>query len=299
MMGWIAQHRQALGDTLRRFARQPAATLFTAFAIGVALSLPAGLYVALANLAHLAGDLPARPELSIYMNVDAGEKAAAVIRKALKAHKGIEASRFVPRDEALKQLSQAQGLADVAESLDANPLPDAWVITPRDIGPEALEALQTELAKLPRVEHVRLDSQWARRLDAFLDLGRALVVTLSIFLAMALASISGNTIRMQILTRRDEIEVSRLIGATDRYIRRPFLYSGALLGASGGLAALLLLGLAHLLLQPSVARLAEQYAINFQILGLGRFDMAVLLLASTLLGWVGAHFAVTRALAKL
>lgn len=299
MMGWITQHRQAFADALRRIARQPAATLFSAFAIGVALSLPAGLYIALSNLAHLAGDLPARPEISVYLKLGTEAKQARALGAKFKAHPGIQDVRFVPRDEALRQLAQAEGLSDVAESLESNPLPDAWIIVPRDIEPAALDGLRAELAGMPGVEHVRLDSQWARRLDAFLDLGRMLTQILAAFLGMALAAISGNTIRVQLLTRRDEIEVSRLIGATDRFIRRPFLYSGALLGASGGLAAVALQGAAYWLIRPSVVALAEQYSAPFDIQWLDPRAILLLLGVSTLLGWVGAHFAVTRALSRL
>ena len=215
---------------------QPVATLLTALAMGVAISLPGGLYLALGNLDRLAGDLPAQPEISVFLDAEASAAQKQAIAARLR-QTDIAEARYVPKDEALAALSSAQDLADITAGLTQNPLPDAWVVRPQATSREELVRVAAALGKLPGVAETHLDSQWADRLQAALAIGRTGVWLLAGLFAIALVAISGNAIRAQVLARRDEIQVSRLIGATDRYIRRPFLYVGALQGLLGGLAA--------------------------------------------------------------
>ena len=185
-------------------------------------------------------------------------------------------------------------LTDVLQSLKTNPLPDAFVVTVRDNRPEGLEALRDEAARWPKVEHVQLDSDWARKLDAALRVGRSLALVLGVLLSSALVAITFNTIRLQILTRREEIEVSKLIGATNQFIRRPFLYFGALQGLAGGLAALLVVGAATWLLNRDLGGLSELYSATFGLSPPSIEDSALLLGFSSLLGWLGAWLSVSR-----
>lgn len=298
-MSWLRAQLTALKTALFRFWHTPLASLFALLAIGVAISLPAGLYLGLANLAALAGNLPTQPEISLYISHDASQEQARQLKQALTGRKDIKNARYVSRDSALKNLAETGGLSDITAGLDANPLPDAWVLTPAEPDPAALERLRTDLEKLPGVAEVNLDSQWAARLQAALHIGRTLVGLLAGLFALALMAISGNAIRTQILARRDEIEVSRLIGASDRYIRRSFLYHGTLQGLLGGLMALLILVLLVAALQGPVAGLATLYASPFQIAFLGLPDQGLILLLAALAGWTGAWLAVSRTLRQV
>ncbi len=293
-MNWLRQQSLALQAALRQLGKQPIATLLTTLALGVAISLPSGLYLILNNLDRLAGDLPAQPEISIYLDpaIKAPERDAIGAR--LTHHPALASSRYVPRDQALKALGEAQNLADITAGLEQNPLPDAWVVRPTDSTADAMTALQTEFEKLPGVAQVHLDSAWAQRLQAALAIGQTTVLLLAGLLGIALVAISGNAIRALILAKRDEIEVSRLIGATDRYIRRPFLYLGALQGLLGGFAATGVLAAAGLMLRPPIAQLAALYGSQYQLRPPTLVELVIALASTTLLGWLGAWFTVAR-----
>jgi cell division transport system permease protein len=296
---WIRHQRQALWSALRRLAAQPLATLLATLAIGVAISLPGGLYLILDNLGRLAGNLPTQPEISLFL--DDGLKAAERddLARRLKRHPGVLDARFVAKDAALKSLAESQDLGDLVAGLPRNPLPDAWVVRPRATEREALTALEAELAKFPGVSEAQLDSAWAERLHAALDIGRTAVLLLAGLFAVALVAITGNAIRALILARRDEIQISRLIGATDRYIRRPFLYLGALQALLGGLAAIAVLALAGSLLGAPVSRLAALYGSSYQLHPPALTEVALVLAATTLLGWIGAWLTVARTLRQV
>lgn len=298
MIGWLRHQKLALTSSLRRLRATPVATLLTALAMGVAISLPTGLYLILGNLSQLAGNLPAQPEISVYLDAEASASHKQAISARLK-QPDIAQARHVDKDEALAALSTTQGLADITAGLTKNPLPDAWVVRPRTGSSEELTRIADELGKLPGVTETHLDSQWAERLQAALAIGRTGVWLLAGLFAIALVAISGNAIRAQVLSRRDEILVSRLIGATNRYIRRPFLYVGALQGLLGGLAAGGVLAVAGGMLQAPVQRLSGLYGSTFQLLPPTGFEIAVVLCLTTLFGWLGAWISVARALHQI
>lgn len=295
MIGWLRHHKHALLTALRRLAAQPFTTLLTALAMGVAISLPSGLYLGLDNLARVAGDLPAQPEISLFLDAGASAEQKQAISARLK-QPDVAHARYVPRDEALATLGASQDLADITAGLAENPLPDTWIVRPRDSARASLVRLSDSLGKLPGVAETHLDSEWAERLQAALDIGRTIVWVLGGLFAIALIAISGNAIRAQVLARRDEIQVSRLIGATDRHIRRPFLYLGALQGVFGGLAAGSVLAVAGMLLQAPVERLAGLYGSTFHLLPPQGAEIAVVLGLTALFGWLGAWLSVTRTL---
>ena len=295
MIGWLRHQKHALTAALNRLRSQPVATLLTALAMGVAISLPSGLYLVLGNLSRLAGDLPAQPEISVFLDTEVSSAQKQAIAARLK-QADIASAHLVSKDAALAALSAEQGLADIAAGLTQNPLPDAWVVRPLATSRDELAQVAAELSKLPGVAETHLDSQWADRLQAALAIGRTGVWLLAGLFAIALVAISGNAIRAQVLTRRDEILVSRLIGATDRYIRRPFLYLGALQGLLGGLAAGGVLAVAGAILRAPVERLAGLYGSTFHLLPPTWLEIACVLGMTTLFGWVGAWISVTRAL---
>lgn len=299
MRGWLWSQVDALVATLARFARTPVVALLNFGVIGIALAMPVGLYVVLDNLQGLTRTLASDPQLSVFLALDAARADVDGIASRLRRHPGVRESRYVSRDAALKELKANTGLADVVDSLPANPLPDAFVVVPRNAAPDALEGLRDEVSGWPKVTHVQLDAAWARRLEAGLKVARLSVWILATLFAFALVAVTFNTIRLQILTRREEIEVSKLIGATDAFIRRPFLYFGALQGLAGGLAAWGIIWVGIYLLNGGLADLSRLYATRLELLHLGLADSASLLVFSAALGWFGSWLSVSQHLAHI
>lgn len=291
MSAWLAQHLAALRDALRRLAAAPLNSLLSLLVIGVALTLPTSGWLALDNLRKLTGDTPGVQQISIFLTLDAGKREFADIESRLKEMR-TGSWRFVPREEALKRLQASEGMAEIIASLPRNPLPDAFVVTPGDGQPELLERLATTFSGWPKVAHVQLDSAWVKRFDALLRLGKLVVMLLGILFAGALVTITFNTIRLQILAQAAEIEVAKLIGATDTYIQRPLHYFGILQGLLGGLCAALLVTAGFHLLTPPVAELTRLYGANFALQGLSASDVLILAAIGSALGWLGAKISV-------
>ena len=293
-MNWLLVHLDTLRESLARLAGQPVASALNVIVIGIALSLPAGFYLGLNNLQTFSRQLSSDPQVSIFMAIDAGAADVAAVEQRLKSNAEIGKVEFISREQALARLKRGAGLADVLANLGRNPLPDAFVVTARSNDPAILEGLHEQARKWPKVEHVQLDAEWARRLDAALNVGRALVTLLAVLLAIALVAVTFNTIRLQILTRRDEIEVSKLIGATNPFIRRPFLYFGALQGLAGGLAAWAIVAAAVLVLNKQLADLSGLYGTIVKLEWPSFGDTLILLGFSAALGWMGALLSVSR-----
>jgi cell division transport system permease protein len=291
MKVWLTQQRAAFALALHRLAATPAITLFAALSIGVALSLPTGGQLLLSSLQQLSQGSSATPQISIFMALEADDKASTKVGEQLKANAGIADMQFISREATQKRLREA-GLAQVIDSLPKNPFPDTFVVTPKDTAPEALEAMRAELSKLPRVDQVQLDSAWAKRLSVLLNLGHTVVWLLAALFGVGLVALVFNTIRLQVLTKREEIEVSRLLGATDTYIGRPFYYFGALQGFLGGLVACAIVYAGFAILQERVAQLAELYHMGFRLSQMGLSQVLVLLGMSAGLGWMGAGLSV-------
>lgn len=294
MTAWLSHHGRSFSATLARLARTPLASTLNILVIGIALSLPVGLYVVIDNLQAASRHLAAEPQVSAFMALDAGRAEIDQIEMRLKQNQRVQRFRFVPRDRALQDLKQSSGLADIVDSLPQNPLPDAFIINARDNTPPALEALRDEIKQWPRVAHVQLDMTWARRLDTVLRLGRLAVAILGTLLALALIAITFNTIRLQVLTRRDEIEVIKLIGATDAFIRRPFLYYGALQGMLGGIVAWLIVSGGVYLVNRNLLELSHVYSSLFELKYLLPIDSLSLLIFPAVVGWFGAWLSVGR-----
>lgn len=294
MKAWLAHHLHSLKIAAEQFRAAPVATLFTILVIGVAVSLPAGLYVLLSNLERAAGGVKPQAEVTAFFKAVDEAKARALVA-SLKKRVDVADVQFVSKTDGIKRLESA-GLAEVTLGLPENPLPHTLVLTPKEATPEALEALAAEVKGNPDIERVLVDTDWIKRLAALMQLGRDLVGMLIVILGVALAAITANTIRLQIYAQEDAIEVARLIGATDRFIRRPFLYFGGIQGLVGGLAGWLLVIAGGLLLESSVAQVAAAYGSQFLLAGPSLQETGLLLLFSSMLGWLGAYFAVGRAL---
>jgi cell division transport system permease protein len=205
-MNWLLVHVDTLRESLARLARQPVASALNVIVIGIALSLPAGFYLGLNNLQTFSRQLSSDPQVSIFMAVDASATDVAAVEQQLKSNAEREGGIHRP-DRALARLKRSAGLSDVLANLGRNPLPDAFVVTARSNDPAILEALHDQARKWPKVEHVQLDAEWARRLDAALNVGRMLVTLLAVLLAVALVAVTFNTIRLQILNRDENRSV--------------------------------------------------------------------------------------------
>ena len=293
MSTWLRQHLQTLLLTLRRLARDPVATLLNVSVIGVALALPLGGYLLLQNLSSVSRQLTSNPQVSVFLSRDAEKTEIAALETRLKKTAGVRAARFISREQALEDLKKSDNLADVVATLRSNPLPDAFVL---ETGGSAadLAQLEAQLKSLPKVEHVQFDSAWVKRLESLLDLGRTTVLILATLLACGLVAVTFNTIRLQILTQKDEIEVGRLIGATDAFIRRPFFHLGLVQGVLGGAAALGIVYGCMLILNHSILELARLYGSDFALRFFDLNDGLAILAFSALLGWLGSYLSVSR-----
>jgi len=291
---WLRHHVQSGAASLRRLGRAPLALALNVVAVGIALALPLGGYMILENLGALAEHASAEPQLSVFFANDADKAEIGRVEAELKRAPGVRAMHFVPRDEALRAMQESEGIGDIVATLKANPLPDAFVVdlVPGETG--AAERLAESLRQLPKVARVQFDAAWARRVNGLLRLGRLAVGLLGALLAIGLVAVTFNAVRMQILTRRDEIELAGLVGATHAYIRRPFLYQGAALGLLGGVAAVaIILGMAALL-DREVTSVAEAYGSAFRLRLLPLRDWAAMLSFSAVIGWAGAYASVSR-----
>jgi len=299
MNAWLRQHRQALVRALRKLAAQRTASVLNALVIGIALALPVGGYVVLSNLQSVSSRATLEPEISIFLVPEAKPAEVETLGARLRVDPRLASVKFVPRDEALKALQRTEGLAEIVAALDRNPLPDAFVLRVRDAAPAGLEALSAELRAIPGIAHVQTDSAWAQRLAALVGIARAGIFVLAVLLASGLLAVTFNSIRLQILTLREEIEVSRLLGATDGFIQRPFYYLGALQGLAGGAVALLAVAAAVAALNRGVRQLAATYGSAFELSFIGPADALAVALFASLLGWLGANLSVSMYLREI
>lgn len=294
MINVLAQQFGVISTTFRRLFSSPIAGILNILVIGIALSLPAGMYVLLQNAQGLVTQLSGTPQISLFLTMNTRADEIGNLRKKLFDNQSIANATFVSRTDALEKLKSSTGLEDVIAGLDSNPLPDAFVVTPHPLDAKKLEALRNELQQWQGVEFAQLDSAWAYKLEAILEFARMALFVLAGLLSLALIAIVFNTIRLQILTQRDEIQVSRLIGATNSFIRRPFLYYGALQGLLGGITAWLVITLSLLLLKQPLHTLSQLYATPVQLHTLSAGDSVTLMLFSVYLGWLGAWLSVAR-----
>ncbi len=299
LRAWLAEHRDAAAGSLRRLAREPLSSLMTLAVIGIALALPAGLHVLLANAQAVTGGWRGEARISLFLERGVDPARARALRRELAARPGVRAVELVTPEQALAEFRRLSGFGEALDALDENPLPATLVVTPAASDPEALVALAARLRALPEVEAAQLDLEWVRRLHAILALARRGVAVVAALLAAAVLLVVGNTIRLEIQNRREEIVVAKLIGATDGFIRRPFLYSGLWHGLLGAALAWLLVEGALALLAGPAARLAELYASAWRPAGLGAAASLALLAGGAALGLAGAWLAVARHLREI
>lgn len=300
---WLREHRFALTEALRTLARTPGNFTLNVLVVAIALALPVAGLTLLGNVRPITQQLAVESEISLFLATDIPANRvralASGIRSALPPASQKSRIEFVPREQALDALRKKTGLTDALATLGQNPLPDAYIVRLSNADAGSIDALAERLKELPGVEAVRVDSAWLKRLAAMLHIMRLALLLLAAALGMVVVAVVFNTVRLQVLTQREEIAVSRLIGATDAFIHRPFYYSGALLGLCAGAMAL---GAVAMALQPinaAIAEFTQLYASEFRLATLDPSIALALLGASTTLGLLGAALSVRRHLARL
>jgi cell division transport system permease protein len=298
---WLQRHAQVALASLGRIVKNNLASLMTCSVIGIALAMPVGLHVMLGSLQQVSGAWDSGASISLFLKQQVSDQQAASLAKKLRLHQRIEDVELITRETALKEFKQLSGYAEALEALDNNPLPAVLVVQPKSeyTTAEKAQLLVQELKLLPDAEIVQLDLQWVRRLQAITVIAQRAVVVLAALLGLAVLLIVGNTIRLEIQNRHAEIEITKLIGATNAFIRRPFLYTGFWYGLFGGLIAWLLITIAITLLSGPIANLANLYESSFDLASFDATTIATLLLGSSLLGLAGAWLAVGRHLSAI
>ncbi|MEC5160979.1 cell division transport system permease protein [Janthinobacterium sp. CG_23.3] len=305
MKSWFRQHGFALGSALIHLRKAPGSFVFNIFVVAIALALPFAGVTLLDNVRPMSEQMSVDPELSLFLQPGVPREQAVAMAPALRRvlADGKAKIVFVPREQALDALKNKSGLSDVLDTLGDNPLPDSYVLkldafkNAADAG--RVDAVAEQLRALPGVDSVQVDSAWVKRLAALLGVLRLALLLLAVTLGTVVIAVVFNTIRLQVMTQRDEISVSKLIGATDTFIHRPFYYTGALLGLCAGGVALGAVALALRPLNVAIAEFARLYASEFQLAPLEPLAMAGLLALSAGLGLVGAVLSVQRHLARL
>jgi cell division transport system permease protein len=296
--GYFERHLQTLVASLGRLARQPFGTILTIGVIGVALALPACLHLFVVNARALSGGWEGSLDFTVYLKPSVPESEARQIAARMGEREDVQAARLVTADEGMQQFREWSGLGAALDALQDNPLPAAIVVRPQlpDATGQtaAVTALVEELRSVPGVDQVQFDTDWVRRFEALLDALRRTVAMASVVLAIAVLMIVGNTIRLDIDTRRTEIEVTKLVGGSDAFVRRPFLYGGFWYGLGGGFVAWALVVLIVAALSGPVGRIAAAYGSRFELAGLGGGATLALFGGGALLGWLGAWISATR-----
>ena len=264
-MNYFTLHFEAAKNAVRQLFKQPLATLLILVMLAIAMSLPLALYLGVQSSQAVLGKLNESPQITLYMEQNADEADSAVVKELLAADKRIEKSEFIGKAQGLSELQTSMGEQDIVSMLDSNPLPDAFVVSPKPGGtPSEMQALRQDLAKLPMVESAQLDTEWMQTLYQIDDFVQKVLAFLSVTLSVAFVLVAHNTIRLQILSRKEEIEITKLLGAPSSFIRRPFLYQAvwqSLLAA--GLSLALCAWLIHAT-QPLVAQIFHPYGLNIE-----------------------------------
>jgi cell division transport system permease protein len=297
---WIQHHRLSAADSLTRVLDNPGSSLLTWLVIGIALALPVGLNVALDNVSQVSAGWDSPAQISLFLQDDVSGDRVQQLEAELGARLDISETRVILREEALDEFRTLSGFADVLASLQENPLPDLILVTPvATLDGEAVSALREELQGNSDVAEVVLDMEWLQRLNSLMELSRRLVLAIGGMLVVGVLLILGNTIRLAIESRRDEIVIVKLVGGSNGFVRRPFLYTGLWYGVGGGVLAALLVSAALWFLEEPIGELAMLYESAFHLTGLGVMGALNLVILGGILGLAGAWLAVSRHLVSI
>jgi cell division transport system permease protein len=295
---WLRMHAHACGEALGRLVRQPVASGLSIVVIGMAIALPVIAAVALRSVSAAAASLDTEPHVNVYLELAATDEDVKRVEAALRAHPEAARVRFVSREQALAELKATTHLAEVLAAIDRNPLPHAFTVRVRSTAADRVAAMRAEWSKLPQVEQVQADFEWSRQLARWTGFADRVLWAGWLVLGAAVAFIVGHLIRLQVVTRREEIEVSQLIGATAADVRRPFLYHGLAQGLLAGTAAIGLAAALAAWVAREVQALTSTYAFEFKVIFMPEWDIAGVVVGAGVLGLAGAWLAVNRELRR-
>ena len=296
---YLLHHLQSLLFSLGKIYQSPATTIMTVAVIGITLSLPGGFYLFLKNIDAISGDFRSTTQISLFLDLKTSEQKARDLAQDIAAMPEVTATSFISREESLEAFRRDSGFGKSIDSLSSNPLPHTIVVEPGDIDSFAVRNLQNSLQAIAEVDIAKLDTEWLERLYTIIEIARRSVVMITLLFACAVLLIIGNTIRLDIQNRYQEIIVTKLIGATDAFIRRPFLYGGIWYGLFGGILSWLIVEIGYLVISGPLARLNLLYKSEMSLITFSLQDFIVLIAGSTLLGLAGSWIAVARHLNQI
>lgn len=301
MSAWVTRHLQTLIGALGRLSQHKLATILTTLVIGIALALPACLHLLITNAQTATGNWNRAVDISVYLKMPTSADEARRVADRIRQRRDVAEVELVTADDALKEFRRESGFGATIDALTGNPLPHAVIVHPKGEYATAahLEELAGDIRALPSVDVVQLDTAWVNRLQAILEAVRRGVVLAAGLLAFGVMAIVGNTIRLDIQNRRAEIEVTKLVGGSDAFVRRPFLYSGVWYGVGGAIIAWLVTAIVVGTLRGPVSRIAGLYGSGFEIHGLGLRPTLLLLASGVVLGWFGSYIAASRHLREI
>ena len=298
---WLMRHAQNAVAALGRLTRNPMSTLMTAAVIGIAIALPSGLHLLIDNVRTLSGSWEGASSISLFLDQKLSDQQAEKIRHTISLRNDVAEATLITKEKALDEFRRLSGFGNALDLLDRNPLPAVVLVVPGAAysSAEATGRLARQLEGYREIELAQVDLQWVRRLDAITSTLERGVAVLAALLCAAVLLIIGNTIRLEIQNRHSEIEIVKLVGGTDAFIRRPFLYEGIWYGLIGAVIAISLVLIALYLMQGPVERLAGLYESDFDLTLLTSGTFLAILVGSPLLGLAGAWLAVGRHLKKI
>ena len=299
LVAWLSHHRRVCLSTLAELLGNPVSSMMTWLVIGIALGLPLILYVVLQNVSSISGDWGGKPRVALYLTQEATLQAGQALTRQIEQRVDIDEAVFISSTNALQEFQRRSGFGEVLSTLDRNPLPHVIEVVPANPDPIDLKRLVSAWEVNALIGNVSVDLQWLERLFALLVFAERLVTALAIVLGLGVMLIMGNTIRLAIENRHQEIEVIKLVGGTDAFVRRPFLYLGFWYGLGGAVTAFFLLQTSLYFLSSPVEMLAQSYRDNFALQGLDLLGNLLLLVSGSILGIIGSVLAVSRHLADI
>jgi cell division transport system permease protein len=296
---YLLHHLKSLLFSLDKIYQAPTTTIMTVAVIGITLSLPGGFYLFLKNIDAISGDFRSSSQIGLYLDLDISEKQARILEKQIAKMENVASTRFISRESSLEEFRQNSGFGKSIDTLSSNPLPHTIIVEPVEGDTFTVRNLLNSLQALPEVEIAKLDTEWLERLYTIIEIAKRSVIIITILFAFAVLLIIGNTIRLDIQNRYQEIIVTKLIGATDAFIRRPFLYGGVWYGLLGGIISWLIVEIGYLAIAGPLERLNLLYQSDMNLMTFSFHDFIILITSSTLLGLAGSWIAVARHLNQI
>jgi cell division transport system permease protein len=293
---YLLNHAHGLFSSLGRLSRTPFTSVMTILVLAVAISLAGCFYIIVANIQQLTGNLQASNQMSLFLKEHVTESAAQKLSEQLKQNANIESIKFINKTQAMNEFKANSGFGEALNALESNPLPHVIQVLPKHVldNREALDQLMAEFKQIPQVELVQVDMQWVERLQAIMLIASRGVMVVSVLLGFAVTFITGNTIRLELQNRQDEVYISKLVGATHAFIQRPFLYTGFWLGFIAGFSAWLIVTVMLLILETPVEKLSALYSGSFELLFLSFGEFILLLMMTSVLAvlgsWIVLHY---------